>query len=84
MIENESNSRGGADGGHTLHCGLCRRHDGFRLPWETGFLYRFEDAELLAMQVCRLFGDMDLCRHVSSRGRRAALARHDRSANANN
>lgn len=35
---------------------------------ETGFLYRFEETEMLAMLVCRLFGDMDLCRRLSFRG----------------
>ncbi len=49
---------------------------------ETGFLYRFEETEMLAMLVCRLFGDMDLCRRLSFRGRQASLERHDRSANA--
>ena len=83
MIENESNSLGEAQ---MVGTPCIAAYAGGMMDsvshGETGFLYRFEDAELLAMQVCRLFGDMDLCRHVSSRGRRAALARHDRSANA--
>lgn len=83
MIENESNSLGEAQ---MVGTPCIASYAGGMMDsvsdGETGFLYRFEDAELLAMRVCRLFGDMDLCRRISSRGREAALARHDRSTNA--
>lgn len=83
MIENESNSLGEAQMVGTpciaAYAGgmMDSVSDG-----ETGFLYRFEETEMLAMLVCRLFGDMDLCRRISFRGRQASLASHDRSANA--
>lgn len=83
MIENESNSLGEAQ---MVGTPCIASYAGGMMDsvahGETGLLYRFEDTELLAMQICRLFGDMDLCRHVSSRGRQASLERHDRSANA--
>lgn len=44
----------------------------------TGLLYRFEEAEMLAQAVVRLFGDDALALRLSEAERRAASARHDR------
>lgn len=83
MIENESNSLGEAQ---MVGTPCIASYAGGMMDsvsdGETGFLYRFEETEMLAMLVCRLFGDMDLCRRLSFRGRQASLERHDRSANA--
>lgn len=83
MIENESNSLGEAQ---MVGTSCIASYAGGMMDsvsdGETGFLYRFEETEMLAMLVCRLFGDMDLCRRLSFRGRQASLERHDRSANA--
>lgn len=83
IIENESNSLAEAQmtGTPCIAAYAGGMMDSI-VDGETGFLYRFEETELLAMRVCRLFGDMELCRRMSSQGRLAAQARHDRAANA--
>lgn len=48
---------------------------------ETGLLYRFEEVEMLAQHIRRLFGDNDLARRLSSNGRQAAQKRHNRNVN---
>lgn len=48
----------------------------------TGLLYRFEEHEMLAQFVCRVFDDDTLAIHLSENGRVAAEKRHDRNTNA--
>lgn len=49
---------------------------------ETGLLYRFEEVEMLAMSICRIFSDDNLAKKLSINGRMAALSRHDKNQNA--
>lgn len=49
---------------------------------KTGFMYRFEEIEMLAHSVIRLFDQKDFSQ-LSSNERQTALARHDREVNAN-
>lgn len=44
---------------------------------ETGFLYRFEEVEMLADLVCRIFADSGLAMQFSENGRLSAQRRHD-------
>ena len=46
----------------------------------TGLLYRYEEVEMLAEAVCRIFADDDLAIRLSHAAREAALQRHDRDA----
>lgn len=48
---------------------------------ETGLLYRFEEAEMLAESIRRVFTDDSLANHLSLNGISAAEHRHDRSIN---
>ena len=48
---------------------------------ETGLLYRFEEYEMLAQQICQLFGDPDLCQKLSVQEREIAQERHNRTNN---
>lgn len=48
----------------------------------SGLLYRFEEVEMLATAVCRIFGDDDLATHLSTNGKVVARQRHDRQKNA--
>jgi len=43
---------------------------------ETGILYPFEEYEMLAYHVCRIFADDGLARHLSENGRKMAAKRH--------
>ncbi len=45
---------------------------------ETGFLYRFEEVEMLAEKIKQIFADDDLAIRISQQGRKTALKRHDR------
>lgn len=49
---------------------------------ETGFLYRFEETALLAMRVCEIFRDNDLCNRLSEKERKVAALRHSKTHNA--
>jgi glycosyltransferase involved in cell wall biosynthesis len=51
---------------------------------ETGLLYRFEEVEMLAEAVFRIFSDADLARLLSENGIIAARQRHDRQQNVEN
>lgn len=48
----------------------------------TGFLYRFEEHEMLAQYVCAIFRNNELAVRLSQNERICALNRHDGSANA--
>lgn len=48
---------------------------------ETGYFYRYEEYEMLAQIVIRLFGRKDF-KNLSEKGRKIALLRHDRERNA--
>ncbi len=49
----------------------------------SGLLYRFEEVEMLAEKIYRIFTDKDLCSTLSANGIKAAVARHDRKVNLN-
>lgn len=49
---------------------------------KTGLLYRFEETEMMAYNVCRIFADDSLAKVLSVQGMEAAKARHDGNANA--
>ena len=46
---------------------------------KSGFLYRFEETDMLAMRICRIFESRELAETLSAGGRAAALERHDRA-----
>lgn len=48
----------------------------------TGFLYRYEEIELLAYRICQLFDSPQLCKRLSNEGRISAQLRHDPHKNA--
>ncbi len=48
----------------------------------TGMLYRFEEVEMLAAQICQLFADDALAQQLSRNARQTALRRHDPQATA--
>ena len=48
----------------------------------SGLLYRCEEHEMLADQVCRIFDNDDLALHLSTEGKKVASERHDRKKNA--
>lgn len=49
---------------------------------ETGFLYRFEEVELLAMRICETFSRMENVEIMSLKERAVAMQRHDSKKNA--
>ncbi|ANQ47873.2 glycosyltransferase [Flammeovirga sp. MY04] len=49
---------------------------------KTGYMYRYEEIEMLSQTIMRLYEQKDFA-ELSSNERQAALARHDREANAN-
>lgn len=49
---------------------------------KTGYMYRYEEIEMLAHTIMRLFEQKDFSQ-LSSNERKAALARHDREVNSN-
>ncbi len=49
---------------------------------KTGLLYRFEETEMLAYSVCRIFDDKDLSIRISNNGKNAAELRHEGNKNA--
>jgi glycosyltransferase involved in cell wall biosynthesis len=48
---------------------------------ESGLLYNFEEFEILAYNIKRIFEDNNLASKLSDKGREAALKRHDRRTN---
>lgn len=50
---------------------------------ETGILYRFEEVEMLAQSITRVFNNEDISLNVSKKGIEIASERHDRQKNAN-
>ena len=44
---------------------------------ETGLLYRFEEVEMLAKSICRVFSDINFAKTLSNKGRLTARHRHD-------
>lgn len=50
---------------------------------ETGFLYRFEEVEMLAAYICLLFTDNKLAINISEKSKVSAVKRHDKKINAN-
>lgn len=48
----------------------------------TGFLYRFEETPLLAMRICEIFADKELCERLSLNERKVAALRHNGDINA--
>lgn len=51
---------------------------------QSGFLYRFEEFEMLASIVCRLFSDDKLAKRISESSRKVSAHRHDMVKNAKN
>lgn len=49
---------------------------------KTGLLYRFEETEMLAYDVCGIFADDTLAKELSVQGMEAARQRHDGNKNA--
>lgn len=47
---------------------------------ETGLLYRFEEVEMLAQEICQIFSDDQLALRLSEAGRNEAQQRHDQIA----
>lgn len=45
---------------------------------KAGLLYRYEEVEVLAQAICRIFADDDLALQLSQREREIAIQRHDR------
>ena len=45
---------------------------------ETGLLYRFEEYEMLAILVCRIFSDDEFANILSRNGKAIAMKRHDK------
>ena len=50
---------------------------------ESGLLYRFEEIEMLASNICRIFSDHEFAKNLSENGRVVAAKRHDRNKNVN-
>ncbi|QJD94412.1 glycosyltransferase family 4 protein [Mucilaginibacter robiniae] len=48
---------------------------------QSGLLYRFEEVEMLAKNVCDIFSDLELTQKLSENGRIAAWERHNKTAN---
>lgn len=48
---------------------------------ESGLLYRFEEVEMLAASICRIFASDSLAEKLSARGRDVASMRHNQDTN---
>jgi glycosyltransferase involved in cell wall biosynthesis len=48
----------------------------------TGLLYRFEEVEMLAVAVCKIFANDSLALKLSEKSRKVAVIRHDKLINA--
>jgi glycosyltransferase involved in cell wall biosynthesis len=84
MIENSSNSIGEAQimGVPCIATNVGGSVD-MILHGETGFLYRFEEYEMLAYYICRIFSDDNLAIQISTNSRMIASERHSKEKNAN-
>jgi glycosyltransferase involved in cell wall biosynthesis len=51
---------------------------------ETGLLYRYEEVEMLAASICKIFTDNDFASKISEKSRIAANKRHNKKLNAGN
>lgn len=49
---------------------------------KTGLLYRFEEVEMLAANICKLFSDDQLATMISKNGKISAMQRHSKELNA--
>lgn len=49
---------------------------------ETGLMYRFEEIEMLAANICKVFDDNKLSKKISDKAKIVAIKRHNRIANA--
>jgi glycosyltransferase involved in cell wall biosynthesis len=49
---------------------------------ESGLIYRFEETEMLAEKVCRIFSDPSFAKKLSENGRIVAQLRHHKQVNA--
>jgi glycosyltransferase involved in cell wall biosynthesis len=49
---------------------------------KTGLLYRFEETEMLAANICKIFSDNEFARKLSNKSKVAANIRHDKKTNA--
>jgi glycosyltransferase involved in cell wall biosynthesis len=49
---------------------------------ETGLMYRFEEVEMLAANICKIFDDNKLSKKISDKAKAVAIKRHNRIANA--
>jgi glycosyltransferase involved in cell wall biosynthesis len=49
---------------------------------ENGLLHRFEEVEMLASNICRIFADDELALKISENARVCAAKRHDGARNA--
>ena len=82
-IENSPNSVGEAQ---LLGTPLVASYTGGTMDMvsngETGYLYRFEEIQLLAMRVCEIFENPDLCMELSRKEREISKFRHDSQTNA--
>lgn len=83
-IENSSNSVCEAQ---LLGCPVVASYVGgmmdLILQGETGLLYRYEETEMLAQAVCRIFSDDELAMKLGHQAHIAASQRHDRQSVAN-
>lgn len=50
---------------------------------ESGLLYRFEEVEMLAAAICRIFANDSLAEHLSKHGKALAIIRHNKFENTN-
>lgn len=48
---------------------------------KTGFLYRYEEIEMLALRICEIFGNPELAASLSKNGRTVAFERHSMTKN---
>lgn len=48
----------------------------------TGFLYRYEEYQMLAKYICQLFSSKETCVYLSNNARDEAINRHDKKNNA--
>lgn len=49
---------------------------------KTGLIYRFEEYEMMAEHICRIFADSSFAKYLSNSSKMVALKRHDAETNA--
>lgn len=49
---------------------------------ETGFLYRYEETNILAKRICEIFSDQNLAESIGEKGKIVAAERHNKKSNA--